>query len=194
MNTHPPLTACLLAGGKSSRMGRDKAGVDFQGSPLWQHQMQTLQNTGAAELLVSGSRDACYGNCGLAIIGDEIKNAGPLGGIASVLAAAAHPLVMVLAVDMPYMTAAYLCRLWEQCTGTQGAVPESGGFFEGVAAIFPKAAGIIARQLLREEDHSVQYFVRECIARDLVKITKVSADEAALFKSLNAPSDLPGTP
>jgi molybdopterin-guanine dinucleotide biosynthesis protein A len=166
--------------------------VNFQGSPLWQHQLQTLRNTGAAELLISGSRDACYGGCEFTIIEDEIKNAGPLAGIASLLAAAMNPLVMVLAVDMPYMTAAYLCRLREPCSGMQGAVPEADGFFEGIAAIYPKAAVTIAKQLLREEDHSIQHFVRECIAQDLIKVIRIADDEAGLFKSLNTPSDLPG--
>jgi len=195
MESHSPsLTACLLAGGKSSRMGRDKAGVDFMGTPLWLHQLRTLRNTQADEILISGRKEALYGDCGLAIIEDEINNAGPLAGIASLLAAAKHPLVLMLAVDMPYITDAYLGSLRKQCSGTCGVVPEVAGFYEGGAAIFPKSAGAIVSQILKGDDHSIQLFVRECAARDLVRITSVAAAEIALFKSLNFPSDLPDAP
>ncbi|MEI8342756.1 MAG: molybdenum cofactor guanylyltransferase [Verrucomicrobiota bacterium] len=186
----PPLTACLLAGGKSSRMGRDKAGVEFLGTPLWQHQLHTLQKTGANEILISGRKDACYGGSGVTVIEDEIKNTGPLAGIATMLEAATNPLVLMLAVDMPYMTDAFLLSLREQSSVTRGAVPELDGFFEGVAAIFPKSAGVIATRILQGNDHSIQHFVRECVANEQVKIVTVSNDETALFKSLNAPSDL----
>jgi molybdopterin-guanine dinucleotide biosynthesis protein A len=190
----PCFTACLLAGGKSSRMGCDKAGVEFSGTPLWQHQLKTLRKIGAHEILISGRRDALYGDCGLTIIEDKIKSVGPIAGIASLLMAAAHPLVLILAVDMPHMTDAYLRRLWEQCSSERGVVPERKGFFEGVAAFFPTAAHSIALQVLQGEDHSIQYFVRECAAKNLVKIVSVSDDESALFKSLNAPSDLQERP
>jgi len=195
MKTSPPsFTACLLAGGKSSRMGRDKAGVDFSGSPLWLRQVQTLRKTGSDEILISGRKDACYGGCGLTVVEDEIQNSGPIAGIASLLAAATNPLVLMLAVDMPYMTATYLRGLLEQCSAGCGIVPEENGFFEGVAAIFPKSAGAVADQVLLGEDHSIQHFVRECVAKGLVKIISVSKDEAPLFKSLNTPSDLQDTP
>jgi len=188
----PRLTACLLAGGKSSRMGRDKAGVEFSGAPLWRHQLHTLEQAGADEILISGRKDACYAGCGFPIIGDEVPDAGPLAGVAALLAAAANPLVMVLAIDMPYMTAAWLGNLREQCTQTTGAVPRKDGFFEGLAAVFPKSAHAIAGEALRGGDHSMQHFVRVCGERGLVKIIDVSGDDALLFHSLNSPADLAG--
>jgi molybdopterin-guanine dinucleotide biosynthesis protein A len=189
-----PFTACLLAGGKSSRMGRDKAGVEFSGEPLWRRQLRTLGETAADEILISGRKSACYADCSVTIVEDGAENAGPLAGIAALLSAAAHPLVLILAIDMPHMTGAYLRGLRELCTGQHGIVPEHADFFEGLAAFFPKSAAAIALRNLSADDHSIQHFVRECVANDLVKTLSVSADEIALFQSVNAPADLLNQP
>jgi molybdenum cofactor guanylyltransferase len=189
--TRQQFTACLIAGGKSSRMGRDKAGVKFSGEMLWLHQLRILRETGADEILISGRKDACYANCGVGIIEDEIKNAGPLAGINSALSAASHPLALILAIDMPQMTGAYLRGLCEQCTGQSGVVPKRDGFYEGLAAIFPKSAGAVAAKILASDDYSIQHFVCECACLDLVKIVRVSDIDTALFQNLNSPSDFP---
>ena len=188
--TKPGFTGCLLAGGKSTRMGRDKAGVDFHGEPLWRRQMRTLQSAGSDEILISGRPDACYWECGFRVITDELPGAGPLGGVASLLDAAANPLVMVLAIDMPFMTSPYLRCLLEKCSGNSGAVPRHRDFFEGLVAIYPKTARTLAREILRGDDRSMQHFVRECESAGLVETVDVGKDEEALFRSLNSAADL----
>jgi len=188
------LTACLLAGGRSTRMGRDKAGVEFAGEPLWQRQLRTLRQTGADEILISGREDACYRDCGFPVIEDKVRDSGPLAGVAALLSASAHPHVLILAIDMPYLTSDYLAALWRQCSEGKGAIPEKSGFYEGLAAIFPKKAVAIAAGALRGDDHSMQGFVRECEAAGMVKIIKVGKDEEVLFRSLNSAADLAGTP
>lgn len=175
-------------------MGRDKAGVEFSGIPLWQHQLRTLQQAGADEILISGRKDACYCAGGFPIIEDAIKNVGPISGVTALLSSAAHPLVLILAIDLPYMTSVYMEHLLACCSGGKGAVPEKAGFFEGLAAFFPKDAEAFATEALYGADHSMQGFVRECAARDLVKIVKVSAEEEPLFRNLNTPADLADLP
>ena len=77
--------AVLLAGGKSSRMGRDKSALIVNGEPLWQRQLAVLRATEPAELFISGMRDGPYADCGVEILADGIPNCGPLGGIATAL-------------------------------------------------------------------------------------------------------------
>lgn len=185
------LTASLVTGGQSSRMGRDKACLDYGGEPLWQHQLQILNALVPDEILISGRKEAECAASGHLIVEDHFKNAGPLAGIAALLARASHPLVLTLAVDMPWMTGAYFETLIGQCTPDCGAVPERAGFYEGLAAVFPKAALPLAEIALQASDHSVQRFVRECATRGFVRIVPVMENEKPLFKSLNSPSDLP---
>ena len=179
-------TACLLAGGKSTRMGRDKAGMPVGEAPLWQHQLATLSRTGAGEILISGRAEGCYAGAGIRIVEDEIKDCGPLSGVAAVLEAAAHPLVLGLAIDLPLMTADYLrCLLGRAFETGAGVVPEQQGRFEGLAAIYPKAAKEPAAATLRGSDHSMQHFIAACIGQSLAAPMPVSAEEAPLFQNMN---------
>ena len=179
-------TACLLTGGKSSRMGRDKAGVEFGGVPLWRRQIKTLQETGADEILISGRQEACYGGCGFPIIEDEIKECGPLSGVHALLGVAEHPLVLVLAVDMPMMTGGYLrgliARAFEEGYGT---VPVREGFYEGLAAVYPKASRGIAAGLLGGDDYSMQRYVAGCVDEKMVVPVEIDGGEIVLFQNMN---------
>src|SRR3989338_10667691 len=95
-------TAILLCGGKSSRMGQDKALLRFEASPYrWQgmaptlleHQQLLLIHAGASEIVLSGSRDGA--------IADHWPDKGPLAGIHACLSQSKHQLNLVIPVDMP---------------------------------------------------------------------------------------------
>jgi molybdopterin-guanine dinucleotide biosynthesis protein A len=86
----PPFTAVLLAGGKSTRMGRDKAGVLLHGQPLWQRQLATLRAVQPAELFISGKADAAYAGAGVEIVADNFPGLGPLSGLEATLRRATH--------------------------------------------------------------------------------------------------------
>lgn len=98
----------LLAGGRSRRMGRDKAWLDFRGTPLWQHQCTLLRAAGCREVLVSGALPG-----GLP---DGVADAGPLAGIdAARRTLQSRGLVagslLVIPVDMPLLDAPLLGAL-----------------------------------------------------------------------------------
>lgn len=97
----------VLAGGESSRMGRDKALLAWQGQPLIERQLAVLRAAGVDEVLVSGER-ASYGG-----IADARPRAGPLGGLAGIADKISDldADLLVIPVDMPLLGAALLRRL-----------------------------------------------------------------------------------
>src|SRR5688500_16588132 len=95
----PNFAAVLLAGGRSTRMGFDKATLVIDGQPLWQRQLATLRALHPHELFISGRLDGPYGGAGVEIIEDDVADLGPLGGIASILRRAESELVLILAID-----------------------------------------------------------------------------------------------
>ena len=116
--------AVLLAGGKSSRMGRDKSALPVNGEPLWQRQLAVLRATEPAEIFISGKSDGPYANCGVEILADDIPDCGPLGGIATALRRCTSERLLVLAVDMPAMTAEFLRSLLGESQRTaKGIIP-----------------------------------------------------------------------
>lgn len=101
----PPCIGIVLAGGRSSRMGRDKALLHINGLPLIEHQMQLLRDAGIDDVRVSGYRPDYAG------IEDAVVDAGPLGGLAGVAVAMDDADLLVLPVDMPCIGVGLLQRL-----------------------------------------------------------------------------------
>src|SRR5512138_1094387 len=95
------LTVCIQAGGQSSRMGEDKALKPFLGRPLIQRVIDRLSPI-ADELIVTTNRPQDYAFLNLRIIPDLKPGRGALGGLYTAIASATHPLVAVVACDMPF--------------------------------------------------------------------------------------------
>ncbi len=95
------LTVVIQAGGASSRMGEDKALKLFLGRPLIQRVIERLSPI-ADEMIVTTNRPAEYAFLNLRLIPDLKPGRGALGGLYTATASAAHPLVAVVACDMPF--------------------------------------------------------------------------------------------
>jgi len=95
------LTICVQAGGQSSRMGEDKALKPFLGRPLIQRVVDRLHPI-ADELIVTTNRPEEYSFLHTRLISDLKPGRGALGGLYTAIASATHPLVAVVACDMPF--------------------------------------------------------------------------------------------
>ena len=191
--------AVLLAGGKSSRMGRDKSALPVNGEPLWERQIGVLRATGPAELFLSGKRDGPYAGCGVEILADEFPGGGPLAGIASALRRCESESLLVLAVDMPAMTADFLLMLLEESRRTGAGVvpsvaaedPKTGvQRLEPLAAIYPRGALRFAEECLRAGERRMETFIRGLAAQGLVTIRPVEREAILLFANWNTPEDV----
>ena len=95
------LTVVIQAGGMSSRMGEDKALKIFLGKPLIQRVIERMSPI-ADEIIVTTNRPAEYTFLNYRLIPDLKPGRGALGGLYTAIASAAHPLVAVVACDMPF--------------------------------------------------------------------------------------------
>ena len=95
------LTIVIQAGGASSRMGEDKALKIFLGKPLIQRVIERMIPI-ADEIIVTTNRPAEYAFLNLRLVPDLKPGRGALGGLYTAIASAAHPLVAVVACDMPF--------------------------------------------------------------------------------------------
>jgi len=109
MNNYETTSGIILAGGKSSRMGTNKAELLYQGMPLLQWQTEKLRSLGLPEVLVSGE--------GQNMIPDDFPGKGPLGGLYSTLRSASGKQCLVLPVDVPLITVAALEQLLQAHRG-----------------------------------------------------------------------------
>src|SRR4029077_13971146 len=105
------VSAVLLAGGESRRMGKDKATMMFRRKPLWQIQLDLLQRLALAEILISARSDPSWRPKELDVVADEAPSRGPLSGLAAALAKMHGSHLLALAIDMPFMNPTYLGSL-----------------------------------------------------------------------------------
>ncbi|GAB3749780.1 molybdenum cofactor guanylyltransferase [Lysobacter olei] len=105
-DTEPPVwIGVVLAGGRSSRMGQDKARLTWRGQTLVEHACATMMAAGAARVVVSGDYPEWDG------LPDATPDLGPLGGLASVFAAVPDGVLLLMPVDMPLVTPGLLRAL-----------------------------------------------------------------------------------
>jgi molybdopterin-guanine dinucleotide biosynthesis protein A len=106
----PRVSAVILAGGGSRRMGRDKAFVDLGGAPLVMRVIERVAPL-CTEIILVTNDPAPYAQFGHRIIGDVYPGKGSLGGIFSGLQAAREEYALAVACDMPFLNAKLLSYL-----------------------------------------------------------------------------------
>ncbi len=115
----PALAGIVLAGGRSSRMGRDKASLVFDGTPLLQRTIDALAAVVDEIVVVRAPGQALPEATSarpLRVVEDPVAGEGPLQGIATGLGAATAPVALVVGVDMPFLRPALLRLLGERVT------------------------------------------------------------------------------
>jgi molybdopterin-guanine dinucleotide biosynthesis protein A len=183
-------SAVILAGGKSSRMGRDKAWLEVGGQTLLARQIDLARETGATEIFISGRSGNDYSAFGCRILEDEFPDAGPLAGIERAFGATKAALLLVLAVDLPEMRAGVLLRLAAGCSETCGVIPKLAGNIEPLAAFYPKAAYELALARLERGEFAVKDFAGQCVKSGLARFIDLPENEAKHFANWNSPADL----
>ncbi len=100
----------VLAGGRSSRMGRDKSDLIYRERTFLDIQIEKGRKLGIEDILVSGYRgDGCAGR----LVMDRFAEGGPLGGLEACLRQAAHGRCLVVSVDVPLLSVSELQKLLE---------------------------------------------------------------------------------
>jgi len=184
--------ALLLAGGRSQRMGADKALLSWQGRPLWQVQLEKLLELEPHRCLVA-CREEQYLHVEPAdpdvewLFDPEKDEDGPLGAIARALHSTSLPLV-VLAVDMPFMTVDFLRTRLERSRERGCFFATAHGIEPLTACYAPAMLPVMERRLARAE-RSLQKMIDECAELGLAQVKTLSAEESPLFTNANTPGE-----
>ena len=184
------LSAVLLAGGKSRRMGRDKATLLWKGRPLWQNQLDLLRTLRPNELLISARDEPVWHPADTMFVADQVPSRGPLSGLSATLALTKSNYLLALAIDLPFMRESYLRFLCNQVQPGRGVLPMISERAESLAAIYPVEARSEFEAALRGEDFSLQSVTRELIQAGKLTVVRVSQNDTGLFRNINEPGDV----
>jgi molybdopterin-guanine dinucleotide biosynthesis protein A len=183
------LTAVLLAGGESRRMGRDKATIEFDGCPLWKRQLEILRTLGPEKIFVSARTIPSWLPADTEVLLDDPPSRGPLSGLTKALAAMRTTHLIALAIDMPFMTDETLRQLCDLAETSRGVVPVIGARTEPLAAIYPAEAAADFAEALSGADFSLQRVIQELAAGERVRLVAVPVEDEHLYQSVNEPGD-----
>jgi molybdenum cofactor guanylyltransferase len=184
------LSGFVLAGGKSSRMGQDKAAVTLNGLTLLQHALAGLREV-CGDVAILG-RHELYG--ALAPVYEDIfPGCGPLGGIHAALSSSKTQFNLIIAVDTPFLAPKFLSYLAEKAidAGAVVTTPEIDDYTQPLCTVYSLDFRSIAEQALRLGNYKIVPLFPK--GRTLViKETELRrfAFTADMFENLNTPGDL----
>ena len=180
----------ILAGGESSRMGRDKALLELGGVPLVLRTARLVESV-AGPPTVIGNADA-FRPLGLRAIEDDWPGAGPLGGIATALRASSATWSLVVACDLPYLTKPWLDFLVARALASEGAavLPMNTRGAEPLCAMYHKRCEPAIREALESGTRKVTDGLQSLLVEMIGPLEWKGFDsDGLLFKNMNSPAD-----
>ncbi|MFH1007516.1 MAG: molybdenum cofactor guanylyltransferase [Candidatus Latescibacterota bacterium] len=132
------MTGIVLAGGKSRRIGSNKALLPFEGRPLILRAVEALESVAEKVWVITDSSEV-YSSFGFSVRTDVLPTHGCLGGIYTGLMAAETPYSLVLACDMPFARPEFLNFLTVQMAGFDVVIPKGTKGYEPLCAVYSKA-------------------------------------------------------
>lgn len=192
-------TGIILAGGQSSRMGRDKALLPLPGGQaetFVSHQATLLSSCCQEVLLVARDAEQVslylpYLPSFVRVITDRIPQSGPLMGLASGLSAIHTPSALVTAVDMPFLQPALLTFLLTQAQINTIVMPVVANYPQVLLAVYPQSVLPLIEVLLREGRRDPRALLQRAVVHRIEEAQLRAVDPLLRsFINVNTPEEL----
>ena len=192
MSDRHQATGIVLAGGRSVRMGKDKASIRLSEETLLSRVVQTVSLV-CPEVIIAGGNQRIAEGLGTDVrwVADPPGSVGPLAGVSAGLQAARHDACLVVACDMPFLNPALLSHLIDRLEAFGAVVPVSKGVDQVLHAAYSRSAAGTAQTLLRLGAPSVHELVARLQVLYLSEEHCSRFDPAGLsYFNMNTPADL----
>ncbi len=192
MSDRRQATGIVLAGGRSVRMGKDKANLELSEQTLLSRVVQSVSLV-CPEVIIAGGEESLADGFGADVrwVSDPAGSVGPLAGVTAGLQAARHDACLIVACDMPFLKPALLSHLVDRLGTFDAVVPVSQGVSQYLHAAYSRSAAKTAQALLRLKARSVH----EVVVR--LQVLYLSEEHCSRFDpaglscfNMNTPADL----
>ena len=186
------MNAAILAGGQARRFGgRDKSALRVGDLSILERQLSVLRDIADRVVLVAGDPQSLQDR-GLEVVADRVPHAGAIGGIYTALSAAHSPHVLVLACDLPFVSAVFLRYL----AGLAGpdydaVVPRSSDGLQPLCAVYARGLAPLIGERIASGHLKIADALSAIRTREVgpAEIAAIDPDEK-LFLNVNEPGDL----
>ncbi len=184
------VSAVILAGGQSRRLGTDKAFIEVGGVPLVERVIARLRQLSADVLIVTARPKGCA-HLGVRVIRDTWPGMGSLGAIHTGLQAAGCSRALVVGCDMPFLNLGLLRSMAQLAGDYDVVIPRLDGLLEPLHAVYAKACLAPIEEMLRAGNLRIRCFLDRVRVRYVERAEVEALDPRRLsFFNVNTPHDL----
>jgi len=182
------ITGIILAGGKSSRMGSNKAFVEYKGTELIQIAINTMKPV-VDEIKISG-QEFEYSDLGYQVISDVYDNIGPIGGLHACLLHCKTDKLVLLPCDTPNIPSVFLHELLENSKDFDAVIPRMHGYIHPLCAVYNKKIFTVVENAINDESYAIYRLLKK------MNVLYVDIDESKpyfspnIFHNVNEEKDL----
>lgn len=161
-----PTSVVVLAGGQSTRLGKDKSHLVVCGQPLVARTVKTLSALSDDLVIVTNNPERfAVLDLPARLVPDEKRGIGALMGLYSGLKASLHPRALVVACDMPFLNLPLLHYMLPLMSGYDIVIPKMNGYLEPLHAIYDKSCLPAMKRLLDQGRRQIIAFFPEVRVR-----------------------------
>lgn len=169
-----PISAVILAGGRSTRLGRDKAFLKVNGQTLIERIIDRLAQLSEEIIIVTNDVDR-YEHLAATVVTDVVPGKAALGGLHSGLLAAGNPHNLVVACDMPFLNLSLLRYMQGFTASYDVVIPRVGEFTEALHAFYSRSCLPHIERQLQSGHLQVSHFFPS------VRVRYVEQEEIEIF-------------
>ena len=176
------ITAIVIAGGKSSRMGTNKALIEYGGKRLIEIAIKIIQPYTQNVIISSNSP---IPHITYPLFTDEYSEIGPISGLYTCLKASKTELNLVIPCDVPHIKANTYRKLLDNSEGFDAVIPRlPNGKIEPLVACYKKSVLPVVLGQINLEDYKMVHLL------DKLKVNYIDFEDVKQFKNMNTPNDL----
>ena len=189
IQTMHDITAAILAGGQSSRMGFNKAFIEIENRPIIERSVKLLKGL-FRDVIVIANEVPVYERLDVRVASDLIKGAGSLGGIYTAIFHSGFERTFVTACDMPYLNADVIGRIVSSAAGFDAVVPFIGSELHPMHAVYSKKCLKPIKSMIDEGNFRIKDLFDRIATRRLVEKDFKGLDAALSMTNVNTREDL----
>ncbi|WP_346862216.1 molybdenum cofactor guanylyltransferase [uncultured Draconibacterium sp.] len=181
------ITAIILAGGKSKRMGTDKALLQLDGISLLERSISLCKKL--CDTIIISSNNKAHQKFGFPLVPDEFKNCGPIGGIYSCLKKSESEWNFIISVDSAFVEADFVSYLMAAIEDVDTIVPYGSKGTEPLIALYNKKCLPAFEEKIRTGDYRMQNLITSLNTKKIDAQSWIEK-HPDLFRNLNRPEDI----
>lgn len=190
------VSGIILAGGKNTRMGKEKAFLKIGGRMIIEIITAALKPI-TGEIIIISNKPVLYAGCGFPVVPDVFPAQGPLSGIHAGLLHASNPAALITACDTPFVSTRLARLLIEHSPAFDLVVPRYRGVVEPLFALYNKTCLDFFEMSLKKGHNKIARVIESMILEG-IKVKKLEEEELKaagtnwerVFFNVNTPDDL----